>query len=265
MPDVYATIASADDATLARLAATLELRAAEPGQRAMLADYTAALGLEEGARVLEVGCGTGAVSRYLTGLPGVSEVVGIDPSPYFVERARELGAGLPVTFAVGDARALELPDASFDAVVFHTALSHVPEPQLAIGEALRVLRPGGSVAAFDGDYATTTVATSGEDPLQACAEAAVAYLVHDPWLVRRLVPLLQEAGFASCRIQGHAYTTTGSDYMLSLVTRGADWLAESGRLAVGTADALKAEASNRVDAGTFFGHIAYASVIARRP
>ena len=79
MPDVYASIETADEAVQERLAEVLELRAADAAQQAMLEDYLADLPLPDGARVLEVGCGTGAVARTLAVRPGVGEVVGIDP------------------------------------------------------------------------------------------------------------------------------------------------------------------------------------------
>ena len=63
MPDVYATIAEADVAMQERLAEVLELRAADPHQRAMLEEYTARLELPDGSELLEVGCGTGPVTR----------------------------------------------------------------------------------------------------------------------------------------------------------------------------------------------------------
>jgi ubiquinone/menaquinone biosynthesis C-methylase UbiE len=264
MPDVYAAIAEADVAMLQRLAEVLEVRAADPQQRAMLEDYAARL--KPQGELLEVGCGTGAVSRYLATLPGVAHVTGVDPSPLFVERAREL-AGDAIDFLVGDGRDLELDDASFDAIVFHTALCHVPEPELALAEAHRVLRPGGRLAVFDGDYVTMTMAADRTDPLQSCAEATLDMLVHDPWLMRRIAPLLTAAGFEDVRLQGHAYTSSasGTDYFLALVDRGADALVASGTVRPELADALKAEGRARMDAGTFFGHIAYVSALARRP
>jgi SAM-dependent methyltransferase len=205
------------------------------------------------------------VSRHLSGLPGVAEVVGVDPSEVFVDRARELGAGRDnLRFEVGDARSLSFDEGSFDAVVFHTVLSHVPEPERAIAEARRVTTAGGSLAAFDGDYATTTVAISATDPLQACADAAMMALVHDRHLVRRLPVLVTAAGWEVLAVRSHGYLETDRpSYMLTLVDRGADALVAAGELGERAAAGLKEEARRRVDDGRFFGHIAYASVIAR--
>jgi ubiquinone/menaquinone biosynthesis C-methylase UbiE len=264
MPDVYATISTAARETQEMLAGILELRAADPQQREMLVAYTSRLGELRDADVVEIGSGTGAVCRFLATLPGVRRVLGVDPSPVFGERARELAEDDRLTFETGDARELSLEDASFDVVVFHTSLSHIPECERALSEAHRVLRPGGRIAAFDGDYVTTTVAAYENDPLQACADAAVAFLVHDPWLMRRIGSLLEEAGFSELDVGGHAYTSTGSPYFVTLLERGADVLVERGGLTADAAEALKAEAKARVEARTFFGHIAYVSAIARR-
>lgn len=266
MPDVYAHITDADAAMQESLAGVLELRAADRQQREMLESYTGELGLAAGARVLEIGCGTGAVSRFLAALENVGEVVGVDPCGLFIERARELASDDRLSFAVGDGTALGFDGGEFDAVVCHTTLCHVPDCEEVLAEAHRVLRAGGKLAVFDGDYATTTVAIRSDDPLQACAEGAIAALVHDPWLVRRLAALIRDAGFQDCRLRGFAYTQTeDADYMLTLIERGADALLADDKLSAADAEKLKNEARARVGAGTFFGHIAYASAIARRP
>jgi len=73
----------------------------------MLSAYLSEIHLPSAAIVLDVGCGTGAVTRVLAEMRGVSEVVGVDPSPIFVEKARELGKGHPqLSFRTGDGRAL---------------------------------------------------------------------------------------------------------------------------------------------------------------
>jgi ubiquinone/menaquinone biosynthesis C-methylase UbiE len=263
--DVYATITDADPALVARIAEVLELRAADPQQQAMRRAYLADIAFPQGARVLEVDCGTGAVTRELATWPGVAEVTGVDPSPTFLAAAQRLDPPASAGFIEGDARALDLPDQSVDVVVFHTTLCHVPGPHLALAEAARVLRPGGWLAVFDGDYATT-VATGPADPLQACAAAFVEFSVHDPWLVRRLPGLLEQAGFEPVRMRSYGYVETrDARYTPTIVDRGADALVAAGRIGEDTAAALKVEASRRTTAGRFYGHIAYTSLVARLP
>jgi arsenite methyltransferase len=267
VPDVYATIATADETVQERLAEVLELRAADPQQRAMLETYLEDLAPAGGARVLDIGCGTGAVARTLAALPGVREVVGVDPSSVFIAQARRLSDGIVnLNLRVGDGRALDLPDDSFDAVVLHTVLCHIPGPDRVLAETFRVARDGGRLAVFDGDYATTTVAGHENDPLQGCAEATIEALVHDPWLARRLRRLVGEAGWRVTGMRSHGYLeTTDPGYSMTLVDRGADSLVAAGRLGAEAGEALKSEARRRVEADEFFGHIAYVSLIAEKP
>lgn len=266
VPDVYAAIADADPVVVERLAEVLELRAADPQQRELRETYFAEIAFPAGARVLEVGCGTGAVTRALVGWRGVGEAVGADPSPLFVAKARELAAGIEnLSFVVADGRALPFEDASFDVVVFHTVLCHVPGPEQALAEAVRVLRRDGSLAIFDGDYATTTVAVGDDDPLQACAGAFVSFAVHDRWLVRRLPILVGATGLSDIRFRSHSYLEAPSaGYMLAVIERGADTLVATGRLGAEAGEALKREAHRRSEAGEWFGYIAYASLIGRK-
>ncbi len=196
MPDVYAMIAEVDVATQERLAGILELRAADPQQRAMLDAYLSEIEFAESARVLEIGCETGAVARVLARQPGVAEVVGVDPSPLSIAKAHELAAADDaVVLEEGGGRAVRFPDGDSDAVVLHTSLCHIPQPERALAEAFRVLRPGGSVAVCGGDYSTITVALGESDPLQDCIEAVKVASINDLWLVRRLPILLRSAEF----------------------------------------------------------------------
>jgi hypothetical protein len=121
------------------------------------------------------------------------------------------------------------------------------------------------LAIFDGDYTTTTVAIRDFDPPQLLVDAMVANFVHNPWLSRRLSKTLELTGFQVKSLRTHGYLQTAEPtYMLTLIDRGADILSGSGCLATEAADASRKEARRRAQAGEFFGHISFVSVIARK-
>ncbi len=89
--------------------------------------------------------------------------------------------------------------------------------------------------------------------------------VTDRWLVRRLPALARDCAFAAAPLRSYGFVeVAGGEYMLSVVDRGADLLCARGQLGEDSAAALKREARRRVAAGTFFGHIAYASLVAEK-
>jgi SAM-dependent methyltransferase len=103
-----------------------------------------------GQRWLEVACGPGIISRRLSG--EVSAVHGVDVTPAMIEVARRQAADVGadnLTFAVGDATALEAPDASFDGVITRFSLHHIPAPGRVLEEMARVVRRGGAVVVAD--------------------------------------------------------------------------------------------------------------------
>lgn len=266
MPDVWATVAEQDETTQKRLADVLETRGADPKQQELRQAFLDDIGFPREARVLEVGCGTGVLMRRLAVWPNVGEVVGVDVAGALLAVAAELAARLPnVSFTEADARGLPFSDESFDVVVFDSTLTHVPGPEEALAEAFRVLRPQGLLAAFEGDYSTTTVALGTDDPLQACVDAMLSGSVHDRWIVRRLPRIVRECGFDVSRLRSFGYVDLEGSYMPTIVDRGVDVLHASGQIADDAAASLKAEARRRVETGTWFGHIAYASIVAVKP
>lgn len=139
-----------------------------------------------GARVLDVGCGTGALSAAALAHRAAS-VTGIDPSEGFLATARERVTAPNATFEKGDAQALPFPDASFDAVVSGLALNFVPDPSKAAREMRRVATSGGIVAAYVWDYAGRM------EMMRHFWDAAAAL---DP---ARAGPLAEGARFPLCR------------------------------------------------------------------
>jgi ubiquinone/menaquinone biosynthesis C-methylase UbiE len=98
--------------------------------------------------VLEVAIGTG---RNLPFYPEGIRLTGVDFSPAMLELARRQAdqLGRKVDLRLGDAQALDLPDASFDTVVCTLSLCAIPDERRAIAEMKRVLRPGGRLLLLD--------------------------------------------------------------------------------------------------------------------
>ena len=129
--------------------------------------YMGQIALPEGGRVLEVGCGNGAATKLIMHISIRRSLWELTRRLCLsIWRARLLRANRG-PFLVGDAVAIGQADACFDLVIAHTVYSHLPDPEGALIETRRVLRPGGQLVIFDGDYATITVALFDGDPLQA--------------------------------------------------------------------------------------------------
>lgn len=107
-------------------------------------DFT---GTATGEDILDVGCGTGCLAQALVRRCQFRQLRGIDFSPVYVAHATRHNADPRITFEVGDACALDLPNHSFDRVLSLLVLHFVPNTERAIAEMLRVARPGAVVAA----------------------------------------------------------------------------------------------------------------------
>lgn len=121
--------------------------------RLVAVEFLAWLAVPAGRDWLDVGCGTGALTEAILARMEPRSVVGVDPSPGFLEQARENVADPRARFRVGSAAETGVSDASADVVVAGLVLNFVPDALAALREAHRVVRPGGTVAGYVWDYA----------------------------------------------------------------------------------------------------------------
>jgi ubiquinone/menaquinone biosynthesis C-methylase UbiE len=102
---------------------------------------------------LDVGCGTGALTKLILQTCKPKKIISIDLSSEFIFYAKQSINDPVVSFQVGSAEALELETNSVDAVVSGIMLNFVPQPEKAVNEMLRVTKPGGTIGIFLWDYA----------------------------------------------------------------------------------------------------------------
>ena len=120
--------------------------------RLVAAEFVPSLGVRPDARWLEVGCGTGELSRAILGLGAPSRLVGVDPSDGFIDYAREHIVDDRVRFEVGTATELPSDEGPFDVVVLGLVLNFIPDRPEALAALRSALEPGGILAAYVWDY-----------------------------------------------------------------------------------------------------------------
>lgn len=227
------------------------------------------LDITAGSRVADVGCGTGEDARLLAERVGAEGcVVGFDASARMVEaaRARHAEFGDRLRFEQAAAESLPVADESFDAVRTDRLYVHLPEPEAALREALRVLRPGGSLVISEPDMASFWTATDHLDIGYKIARG-VAASVDNPALTRQLAGLFRDVGLETVRTEVRTLVSDDprpAERLLN-VREVIQLLIKTGDLTSAEAGAWVAEFEERTARGRFLGGLSFFIVSARKP
>ena len=197
-------------------------------------------------------------------------IVGIDHSRDLIERAREetAGEGLSgnVEYLTGDVHGLPYSGPEFDVVTLHTLISHVEDPARVLAEARRVLRPGGTMAVFDGDYASLTFAHPDPATALLVEEKLKQVMVANPRVMRDLPRLLQETDLDLVEADGVVYAEIGTgSFWANAAEAYAAILGRSGLLPAEVVEGWRAEQEDASARKAFFGASVYYTYLARRP
>jgi ubiquinone/menaquinone biosynthesis C-methylase UbiE len=205
----------ADPAMLRTL--RFQTEATWPQESRLLARYA----LPAGARLLDVGCGSGEfVRRLAQAFPGAESITGVDVLPEMLRAAEALcgaaaGSGAAGTvgaaprprlvFEEGDATGLRFPDAHFDFVALRHVTQLLPDPEAVLAECRRVLRPGGWLHVVSEDYGMLHFPVrDGLDPDRLWHMDVVEHTRHtgtDARIGRRTLPMLRALGLEHVSIQ----------------------------------------------------------------
>ena len=190
----------ADESMVRNLAAQAE--AIWPQEHALFASY----GIADGARILDLGCGTGEISSRLAAAFPQAHVLGLDVLDVHVRYAAHRYAHLAprLSFRSGDGFALDLPDASVDVAVCRHMLQSVPHPERIVAELKRVLKPGGVMHLLAEDYSMMHFHPVDVDTDRFFLDGVVAYgeaTGTDLRSGRRMYTVCRELGFASVEVR----------------------------------------------------------------
>lgn len=250
----------------AAAAARMEARATLPASEAMFEVLVRPLLELEPRRVLEVGCGTGALAARIAAIAKRADVLATDKSEGMLERARSLRAGSRVRFATWDAsdpRALS--EDGFDLIVSSVMVPYLSEEAIAalVGDLARRLAPGGALAFVEQDLQTDFL-WIGDPALVARVMAKDARSLGASWSLG-LRPLLRAAGLEVAPRRSFLWATDEHvDYTRDLLAHLAADAARAGRVTEAERTRFLALAEEAHARGDFAYGIVYHRALGRR-
>ncbi len=268
--DVYGRTHELDSKVLDILAARLEARRSSQRYMSMLFEYLDHIDFSNHPEVLFLGCGTGVEVRELLSLPNFDgNITALDISKTLVARGQssfaDEGIGSNVRWLVEDAQDTNLQDQSFDIVFAHTLISHVPSPEVVIGEISRLLKPGGTAAIFDGDYATLTYGTDDPRYGKEMDEKIIRGLIANPRVMRSMPRLFQRAGLELRSSLSWVLTEIGNaDFFLPSLDSLSVLLPAAGVATLEEVEHFVKDQRKAHEEGTFFGGYNFYAMIAQK-
>lgn len=222
------------------------------------------LDVREGQSVLDVGCGLGDDVRALASLVGkAGRAVGLDNSERILDVARSRSEQVehPGEFCHGDMHALPFDDATFHSCRAERVLLHSANPEQAVRETVRVLRPGGRIVVCEPDLDTLIFHASRQTTVRTLTQWH-SDRVRQGIIGRDLPELFRRAGLADVVIVPTVTLTTDlSEYPRTLAWQAA----QAGVIARDEASAVIAEWDERAKAGVYLEYGLFFTVAGRKP
>lgn len=169
----------------------------EPAYRAYKVRAAELLGPARGETLLEVGTGTGDDALAIAERFGVT-VVGVDSSQTMVDEARRRGLAKA---RVADAAALPFADGAFDGCWADRTFQHLPDPEAALAEMVRVTRAGGRLLVVDPDYDTQVVDVADQELARRVLRFRADVMLRNGTLAHRLGGLFVRAGLVALQVE----------------------------------------------------------------
>jgi SAM-dependent methyltransferase len=268
--DIFQALSEQDDATIDRVVERLELRGRDPRFVAMRGAYLEAMDLGSAFSFLDLGCGSGIDARAAAKRPEFrGTATGVDLSEGMIVAGRRLaeeeGVGERVDLSVGNAEAVDAPDASFDAIVAHTLVSHVKDPLAVLNEASRLLTSRGRFVIFDADFASLSFGYPDPAVARSMEDAMLAALVANPRVMRDLPRLLHGAGLKTIEVKSSIVADVGaSAFFGNFIETYTPFVVRQGLIDAAIVEEWLAEERSALAEERFFGSLNFHAYITRK-
>lgn len=220
MTDPYRISNKLPESILSELVVRLEARGRNPIFKAMLENHLKIMNIDSMKSVLDMGCGTGVIAKAIAKRDTFSgTIIGIDISSFLIKEANRIAVEESVdhkiTFYEGDCSRLDHFQNKFDAVIVHTLLSHVDDPLSVLQEATRVVKSGGLVGIFEGDFGSLAFGHEERFDNPLYDQMIIDTVVTNPRVTRQIPRLIRRSGLE---------LVTSFPYIVSDIGKADFWL-----------------------------------------
>lgn len=257
--DAWRNTAELSEAKAREQAARLEHRGTAQDEAAARDEYLQLLGIAPGERVLDIGCGSGVVTRAIAArLAPHGRVVGVDSSGALLAVAREYAdrteCGARIELHQADCRALPFANESFDVSIAVTVLAHVPGAERALAEMVRVTRRGGRVGVFDLDGDGLLIGHPDRHLTRRIVAAHCDHRAVNGHLIREVPAIFEELGLERVQAKGFMpLERNAGSFYADLARRAGEGAVETGAITQAERAKWLTQLEDTISAGRFLG------------